>query len=153
MDEKILATDKTNSIVAHEYHDQLSTEADLDKIHDPVITYDHEATMKNYQQVGDVVGDILPVRLKGHAHASTGTWDRIAVFRGVTNLLMDLAERPEFMHKTVKRLHDANWSAVKQSETLGLLDNDPHNLHCTPILTNDLPGRDFDGEHVKLKNV
>lgn len=153
VDEKTLATDKSSGIVSHEYHDQLATEADLAKIHDPVITYDHEATMKNYQQVGDVIGDILPVRLKGRESAGTGTWDEIARFRGVTNLLMDLAERPDLMHKTVKRLHDANWSAVKQYEALDLLDNDPHGLHCTPILASDLPGRDFDGEHVKLKNV
>ena len=27
-------------------------------------------------------------------------WDKIAEFRGVSNLLMDLAMKPEFMHKT-----------------------------------------------------
>jgi hypothetical protein len=66
---------------------------------------------------------------------------------------MDLAERPEFMHRTVRRLHDVQWDAVRQIEALGLFDNDPHSLHCTPILTSDLPGPDFDGEHVALRHV
>jgi hypothetical protein len=118
-----------------------------------VITYDKEETMKRYQRVGDVIGDILPVRLKGPEYVGSGTWDQISQFRGVTNMLMDLAERPEFMHKTVRKLHDVQWNSVKQLEKLGLLDNDPHGLHCTPILASDLPGKDFDGEHVRLKNV
>jgi hypothetical protein len=155
VDEKtIVTTSEQNNIRAHEYHDQLATEADLEKIHNPVITYDKDKTQKKYQLIGDAIGDILPVRLKGKEWASTGTWDEIAQYRGVTNLLMDLADRPEFMHKTVRKLHDANWNAIKQYEELDLFDNnEPIDLHCTPILASDLPGKDFDGEHVKLKNV
>jgi len=153
VEEKTLTMESRDTIRSHEYHDQLATEADLEKIHNAVITYDKSETLRKYQLIGDAVGDILPVRLKGIEHASTGTWDSIAMYRGVTNLLMDLADRPDFMHQTVKRIHDANWDSVKQMEALDLFDNDPCNLHCTPILASDLPGKDFDGEHVKLKNV
>ena len=153
VDESTIATNDSNPIISHEYHDQLATEEDLEKIHNQVITYDREESMQRYQRIGDVVGDILPVRLKGYDHIGSGTWDQISQFRGVTNMLMDLVERPEFMHKTARKLHDVQWDSVKQMEKLGLLDNDPHNLHCTPILASDLPGKDFDGEHVKLKNV
>lgn len=153
IDEKILATDARNNIVSHEYHDQLATEADLEKIRDVIVTYDQEETLKKYQLVGDTIGDILPVRLKGIDYATTGTWDKISELRGVTNLLTDLVDRPEFMHKTVKKLHDVNWHIMKQYEALGLFDNDPHLLHCTAILSSDLPGKDFSGEGLKLKNV
>jgi hypothetical protein len=153
IDEKILATNAQNNIVSHEYHDQLATEEDLEKIHAVFVTYDKVATMKKYQLVGDAIGDILPVRLKGIEYAFTGTWDKIAEYRGVTNLLIDLTERPAFLHKVVRRLHDVNWNIMKQYEALGLFDNDPHSLHCTAILTSDLPGKDFDGEHRRLKDV
>lgn len=151
--EKTLRTNRESDISAHHYEDQLSQEADLDKIHDPVISYDEDATMRNYQKVGDIVGDILPIRMKGIEQVWSDTWDKIAEFRGVTNLLTDLAVRPEFMHATAKRIHDANWSAMKQYENLGLFDSDPHLLHCTPILTSDLPGNAFEGGSMRLKNV
>lgn len=153
VEERTLAQQDRDTICAHEYYDQLSTEEDLDKIHNDVVTYDHEETMRRYQKVGDMIGDLLPVRLKGVEYAATGTWDSIATYRGVTNLLIDLAERPDFMHRTVRKLHDVRWDTIRQIEELGLFDNDPYSLHCTPILASDLPGPDFDGEHVKLKNV
>jgi hypothetical protein len=153
VDERTLAIAGRDTIRAHEYHDQLATDTDLDKIHNDVVTYDQDDTLRRYQLVADAVGDILPVRLKGVEHASTGTWDQIATYRGVSNLLIDLAERPDFMHRTVRKLHDVRWDTIRQIEELGLFDNDPCSLHCTPILASDLPGPDFDGEHVKLKNV
>ena len=131
----------------------LADEHLLAKIHNDVVTYDRDETMRQYQLVGDMIGDILPVRLKGVEYASTGTWDAISMYRGVSNLLIDLAERPDFMHRMVRKLHDVQWDSIRQLEELGLLDNDPYSLHCTPILASDLPGREFDGEHVRLKNV
>lgn len=51
VDETILAADRNNSIVSHEYHDQLATEEDLLKFHPPVISYDEAGTMQRYQQI------------------------------------------------------------------------------------------------------
>jgi hypothetical protein len=148
-----LAVAGRDAVKSHAYHDQLATDADLDKIHDEVITYDHEATLRNYELVGDAIGDILPVRLKGMEHVWLGTWDRIAMYRGVDNLLLDLADRPDFMHRTVRRLHDVAWNTIRQYEALGLFDHDPQSLHGTPILASDLPGPGFDGAQVRLKDV
>ncbi len=153
VEERTLAIAGRDTIRAHEYHDQLATEADLDRIHNDVVTYDREETMRRFERVADAIGDILPVRLKGIEYASMGTWDQIAMLRGVDNLLIDLADRPAFMHRLVRRLHDVRWDTVRQIETLGLFDNDPSSLHCTPILSSALPGPGFDGEHVKLKHV
>jgi len=153
VEERTLAIPGRDTIRSHEFQDQLSTEADLDKIHNDLVTYDREETLRRHERVADAIGDILPVRLKGVEYASLGTWDSIAMFRGVDKLLIDLADRPEFMHRMVRKLHDVRWDTIRQIEALGLFDNDPDSLHCTPILTSDLPGPDFDGEHVKLKHV
>ncbi|MEI7435601.1 MAG: hypothetical protein WCL16_02195 [bacterium] len=153
VNERTLAQEGRDTIRSHEYHDQLATDADLDKLRPFVVTYDQEETLRRFQLVGDAIGDILPVRLKGVEYASFATWDDVSMYRGVNNLLLDLADRPEFMHRLVRKLHDIKWDAIKQTEALGLFDNDPHSLHCTPILASDLPGKDFDGEHVTLKNV
>ena len=151
--ERTLATDEANHIVAHEYQDQLETEEDLLKFHLPVISYDQEATMRQYQLFGDCFGDILPVQLKGVEYAANTTWDNIATYRGVTPLLMDLVERPEFSHQIVSRLTDCYLAMYRQYEELDLFDRNPSNLHCTPIATRDLRRREFDGTNMTLRDV
>ena len=101
--ENTLATEAANHIVSHAYHDQLETEADLEKFRLPVVTYDREETMARYNRIGEVFGDILPVRITGH-NCYVSTWDDIARNRGVTALLIDLADRPEFTHKIVSKM-------------------------------------------------
>ena len=153
VNEEVLATDSNNNIVSHDYKDILKTEADLEKIHDPKILYDQTKTMENFNFVGDILGDIIPVKLKGIPYFNVVTWDNIATFRGVTNLLIDLADRPEFMHKLVRRLTDTYLSYLDQIETLGLLDNDPYLLHCTLVHTDELPGKNYDGTKITRKDI
>ena len=153
VEEEILATDSHNGIVSHRYADILQTEEDLEKLHNPVITYDQKNTLKHFQMVGEILGDILPVKLKGVEAFYIGPWDDIARYRGVTNLLLDLADRPEFMHRTVSRLTDIKLSELEQYEALDLFDSDPFSLHCTPIHASDLPGKDFAGGRLTRKNV
>lgn len=153
IEEDTLATDKENHIVAHKYKDILSTEEDLGKLHAPVLTYNKEESLRYFNLVGEILGDILPVRLTGVGYYSFGPWDDVSMYRGVTNLLMDLIERPDFMHKTVRKLTDISLSYLQQLEDLDLLDNSAYTLHCTPIFTSDLPGEQFDGDKITRKNV
>ena len=153
VEEEVLATDEKNNIKSHMYKDVLQTEEDLEKLHNPVITYDKEETLKRYQLVGEILGDILPVKLTGIGYFAVTTWDDIARYRGVTNLLIDLIERPEFMHRIVQKLTDIKLSYLDQIETLDLLDNNSYSLHCTPIHTSDLPVKSFDEEKLTRKHV
>lgn len=153
IDERILSTDQKNHIVSHQYRDILSTEEDLEKLHNPVLTYDQDETLRRYHLLGEILGDILPVKLTGVGACYVTTWDQIAVYRGVTDLLMDLADRPEFMHKLVRKLTDISLSQLRQHEDLGLFDNAPGSLHCTPTLVSDLPGPDYDGQKLTRKNI
>jgi hypothetical protein len=143
IEEEILETDKENPIVSHKFNDVLATEEDLAKLRTPVITYDKEETL----------GDILPVRLSGVGYFAFGPWDEVSRYRGVTNLLMDLVERPEFMHRIMRKLTDISLSYLDQLEDLDLLDNNAYSLHCTPIHTDDLPGKGFNGEKVTRKDI
>ncbi|HHU77629.1 MAG TPA: hypothetical protein GXZ29_01910 [Clostridiales bacterium] len=153
IEEEILETDKENPIVSHKFNDVLATEEDLAKLRTPVITYDKEETMRRFNQVGEILGDILPVRLSGVGYFAFGPWDEVSRYRGVTNLLMDLVERPEFMHRIMRKLTDISLSYLDQLEDLDLLDNNAYSLHCTPIHTDDLPGKGFNGEKVTRKDI
>ncbi len=152
VDESTLAADKGNHIISHEYHDQLATEEDVEKLHNRTIVYDHAGSMAELERVADVIGDILPVKLHGLEHLYISTWDDIARYRGVTNLLIDLAERPAFTHKIVRKLTDITLDTIRQYEELGLLEAEPYELHCTCAATADLPPL-ADGEHVTRKNI
>jgi hypothetical protein len=153
VEEKTLASDRGNHIVSHEYVDILKTDADLDRIHLPKITYDRDETMRRYDLLGELVGDIIPVRLKGVDYFHVITWDEIAAYRGVTDLLMDLVDRPEFSHRMVRLLTDTRKAELDQYEALGLLDADCYDLHCTAARTSDIPSRSYDGSKVTRKDI
>ena len=151
VEEHTIATEAENNIISHEYFDQLAEPEDLEKLTPPVISYDKEETMRRYEKLANVFGDILPVRVVGHNSYIT-MWDEIARYRGVTPLLMDLIERPEHSHAIVSKLAEFEKSKAAQMEALGLFEIQPLEIHCTSALTSDLPG-EYDGGIVKRSQV
>ena len=149
--EEILATDANNGIVAHEYEDQLTTEEAVMKLHTPVLSYDEEGTMARFNKIANAIGDVLPVKITGH-NAHITMWDQISSLRGVTPLLIDLAERPEFSHKIVKKFTEIEISISEQMEKLGLYEANPIDIHCTSALNSTLPGK-IDGGPVKRSQI
>lgn len=140
--EETIATNDQNNIISHEYEDQFAGEDSICKLKDVTVTYDKAETMRRFQLLGDILGDILPVKLRGIGYVGVVTWDDISMYRGVTPLLMDLVERPEFCHALTERLTCIKENVIRQYEELELFDNEGDTLHCTPILTNDLPGKE-----------
>jgi len=131
-------------IAAHEYTDQLAAEADLEKLALPVITYDQDGTERAREQAEAVFAGLLPVEIVGHVfHFSM--WDEIARYRGVANLLLDLAARPGLMHRTAARFRDIGLATFRQLVEKDLLHATPLLLHCTPACTRNLPAPDFAG--------
>lgn len=150
--DEILVGDEANNIVAHKYEDQLAEEEAVDRLQIPVITYEEQQTQAAYQLVAEMIGDIVPVKIVGHGYYIT-TWDDIAMYRGVNNLLIDLIDRPEYTHRLVEKLTQIAISIGEQYEALGLFELGKYDVHCTPALTNDLPSKDFDGEKVRRKDI
>ncbi|MCL2512613.1 MAG: hypothetical protein FWF08_01825 [Oscillospiraceae bacterium] len=146
-----IPTGQATHIMAHEYEDLLKDESDIEKIRLPVLTYDEEATLCEWTKIGTAIGDILPVRITGASSCGIASWDDITRYRGVESLLTDLALRPEFSHAVIEKITQCKVAEFNQREEMGLLDNDPHTLHCTPALTEDLPAPD--GGKVTRKNI
>jgi hypothetical protein len=139
-------------ISAHAYTDQLQTEDDLARLHEPEIVYDQAASEQALAVAEHVFAGLMDVELVGRGGLNYNIWDRIATFRGVDNLLLDLALRPDFMHHTARRFMEIARSEFKQLEEQELLDPYPMLVHCTPACTRELPAGDFDG-HVRPKDV
>ncbi|MDR1463680.1 MAG: hypothetical protein LBJ11_00055 [Oscillospiraceae bacterium] len=138
-------------IISHEFEDQLEEEEALERIHPPVLTYDETETNRRWTKIGGAVGDILPVRKTGTGLLYIASWDDIARYRGVTNILLDLVDRPEYSHRIIEKITQCREAELDQLESLGLLDRDPPSLHCTPALTRDLPAGD--GETVTRAQI
>ena len=154
-EEHTIQTQDGNNIFAHEYKDLLQTEEDLEKLHNQTITYNEEATKKYFEFVADIIGDIMPVMITGLScdyGLGYAVWDIVSRLRGVTNLLTDLAERPEFMHKTARKLTDILIDKIYKLEEQKLLGVEQTYIHCTPALTDDLK-RPEDFDNIKLNNI
>ena len=147
VEEDTIATDENNGIVSHEYHDMLATDEAVDALHAPEVTYDEEATNREFFLLGEVFGDILPVKKVGQNRTYT-MWDDISRYRGVTDLLMDLVMRPEFTHKLMRKMTDIQISIRDQFVEKNLFNPFATDLHCTCHKVSDLPSKDFDPAHV-----
>ena len=148
--EQILETDQKNHIVSHEYVDQLEHEADIEKIRMPRLTYEQAATEAARDKLAEAVGDLIEVRIVGYG-CYISQWDKIAAYRGVTSLLMDLAERPEHSHAIMERVTQMFISQYEQYEQLGLLAPENPLIHCTAGLCDEL--KVPEGEPVKRRHV
>lgn len=134
------------SIAAHQYEDLLKTEADLDALHPPEIVADPEGTEVAVARAAEVFDGLMEVAVTGGG-LHYNLWDVISRYRGVDPLLLDLAVRPEFMHRTVAKFAEIAESTFTQLEEQGLLGCDRPLLHCTPACTGDLPAADFAGTY------
>ena len=130
--EVTLTTDKANDIVSHQYEDILEDEHVLDEMyHDPVVTPYPEQDEQRLARIREILGDSMPVVLRGHAlwHSP---WDMMSRLRGVEAALMDLYDRPEYLHKIMRYFTRARSVEMDQMEKYGLYDTNVTNLHCTP---------------------
>ncbi len=152
VEEDILSKQDGNHIVSHEYHDILAEESSLAKLHNNIITYDEKETLRQFNLVNEMIGDILPARITGHG-GYYAIWDDIARYRGVEALLVDLADRPEYTHKIMEALTAIEMNVIDQYEQLNLFEPYPLSVHCTAAATDSLPPKGYDKDHVKASDT
>ena len=157
-------TDAANPVISRHFKPQIASEDDLEKIRIPVVEYNTEESEKTYEQMQDLFGDILAVERQGIPGFWFAPIDLLIKWWGVQELLTDLIMQPELLHKTIQRLVDACIHRLEQYEALRLLslnngflmseDNPYHSLGSGGIgLTDELPALDFDGSHVRIKDL
>jgi hypothetical protein len=150
--EQTLATDARNGIVSHHYEDLLDTEDKVEALLLPQVRADPEADKRNLEMTRELLDGIMPVALRGHG-VYYAPWDQIARYRGVENCLVDMVERPEFIHKIMEKFTEIYRSQYMQMEALGLLDFNLSSLHCTPPYTDECPAKDYAGGPARLKDI
>lgn len=115
--------------------------SDLDKLRLPSFTYNHARTQEALCKADELLGDILPVKLMCRHPLDATLCNPATDLRGMTQLMMDLIESPEQVHRLVTHLRDAMLRAMDQVQATGLLTGGS----AWPMLTSDPlgePGRD-----------
>jgi hypothetical protein len=137
---------------SHDYIPIMKTDADIERIQLPKVTADWEATDRLHSEVSELIGDVIPVEKQGVTHMWGAPWDILVQWWGITELMTDMVDRPEFVNRGISRMMDALISRLDQLEEQGLLSvgNCNHRVGSGGLgITDQLPQADFDGTHVR----
>lgn len=88
----------TQSVGAWAFDPLINSPADLKKMHHPCLEYDEKASLQKYEQMREALGDILTVRLRGVTHISYHLMAQWSGLRGLEQVMIDMAESPQFVH-------------------------------------------------------
>lgn len=150
---EVISVDEGNNIVSRHIEDQLSTIEDIEKLHIPEIIEDDVLTQSRHNQLDEIFGDLLPIRLRGISGIGFfAPWDDLAWWRGVESIYIDLYDDPDLLHATMRKILEIKKATLRKLEDMNLLDTYMPTLHCTAGLVDDLPGEMTDGK-VTAKNL
>jgi hypothetical protein len=157
-DVDIAVTDEANSIVSRHFNIQIRDEDDLEKIKVPVVTHNRVASEEQYQQLREIFAGVIDVKTRGANGFCFwfAPWDEMIRWWGVQELLLDLYDRPEFVHQAIDKLVNAYLSMLDQFEEQNLLrlNNTYYRIGSGGLgYTDELPPPDYDPEHVRAKDL
>ena len=142
---------------AHAYRAAIASEGDIDKIQtESELSVDWEATESRYERLSDLYDGTLRIERRGPAFFWFYPMDLFSQWRGIEQMFVDLLERPEWVHAALERITVGYLNNIEQLEQLHLLSPGNGNTMLGSGgygWTDELPQPDFDGEHVRLKDL
>ena len=140
-----------------EFESVIKDDADPDEIiHKRTVSIDQEATDREFEAKSELFGDILNVRKRGVRGFGIALVDTFIQWRGIEQMLMDMVDRPEWLHRFFELMTESQIDFARQCEALGVLEcNNGNNGVGSGGLgaTDELPAEGFDGEHVRLRDM
>jgi hypothetical protein len=136
---------------AFRWDSPIKSEKDLARLHLPRIQVDYHATARLAEVASAVLGDLLTVRTKTLWWWSLGMTRKLVELRGMEQIMFDMTDEPDLVHRLMAILRDGTLSTLDYLETNGLLS-----LNCDGTYvgsgglgwTDELPDPDFEG-HVR----
>jgi hypothetical protein len=126
-----------------------SYDKDLPKLRFPEVKVDYEATDCLAELADDVLGDLLTVRVRTQWWWSSGLTMRAVFLRGLQQLMYDLVEEPDNVHRLMAFLRDGVMALVDYVEENDLLflNNDGTYVGSGGLgFSTELPQPDFKGK-------
>ena len=150
--EMTAVSDPTNAVVGHKYENQFQTEADLEKIQVPQISHDTAETERRLAVAHELFNGLLKV-LPWGADPYLSLWDPISMWMGVENALYAIVDKPDFMHRLLKRMTDGYLGMLDQLEKQGLMCEPQSLIHCTGAYTDELPAPGYNPKAPRTKDL
>jgi hypothetical protein len=101
----------------------LKDETDINKIHSPLFSVDKDTTEATVALADDTLGDLLEIRLTGVWWWSFGLTLDLSLWRGLEQIMIDMIDRPEFVHQLMSLLRDGYLHKLHYLEDNGLLSS------------------------------
>ncbi len=150
--EDLIKYESGNDIYSHHYYDMLQNEEDLEKLKFPQITLNEEETKSREIIAHEIFDGILDVIMDGYTPCFN-PWDEIVQWRGCDTMLYDFVDRPDFMHKIMKKTVDINLSILEQCERKGLLSKPQQRIHCSGGWSEEIPSEGYDPNKPRSKDI
>ena len=135
----------------------IEKESDIDNIQtEPQVSVDWEETERLYERLCDLYDGALRVEKRGQSFISLSVMDTFIRWRGVDQMFLDLIDRPQWIHKALERITTRHLRYIEQLEKLNALSPGNGNTSLGSGgygWTDQLPQPDFDGQHVRLKDL
>jgi hypothetical protein len=115
----------------------------------PEVYVDWEESERRFEALREIFGDILEVKKQGRGNGGICPLDFYAQLRGIDNMMMDLVDKPEFLHRVVDFIVEANISIFRTLEAQGALSlgNRNHYVGSGGVgYSSELPQADFSGQ-------
>ena len=108
-------------ISSRHFHNQFHTEDDILKIKVPIISYDEKTSDEFFWAYKTIFEGIVKIERQGTPGFWFAPWDDLVFWMGADNVLTNLADRPNFMHKIIEKLVSVYLAVLEQFESKGLL--------------------------------
>ncbi|MCC6446347.1 MAG: hypothetical protein IT210_23205 [Armatimonadetes bacterium] len=103
------------------YDPPLKTPEDLARLRIPNFIYNEERTRQSLERTHDHLGDILPVKLVCGPLLGATLCTAAADLRGLLEIMVDMADAPELLHRLMAYLRDCTLRSMRQTAETGLL--------------------------------
>ena len=155
-DVDVVKTSDASDVVSRHFNKQISQPEDLEKIKMPVVTHDKAETARRYEFMCSLYDGIMPVKKTMRSHVWCAPWDNLIRWWGIEEAMVDMYDRPEFVHAAVDRVVDAYMAEMDQFESMGLLALDNTNISVGSGgygYASELPGDDYNPDSVRTQNM
>jgi hypothetical protein len=134
---------------SYRWDSPVKSDEDLDKLHYPEIRVDYQATNRLVEMANETLGDLLTVRLRTNWWWTLGMTMRVAFLRGLEQLMYDMMDNPELVHRIMALMRDGTLALLEylDAENLLSLNNDGAYVGSGGLgWSKELPQPDFDGK-------
>lgn len=129
---------------------------DLDLLKPARCSVDREGTLELRDTVEEILGDILPVRIRSHEGPWTFLTHRVIPLLGMEAFFLAMYDTPRELHRLMAYLRDNALSILRWYESEGLLvvnNGNQDSFGTSYNFTDQLPAPDYDGSHARLKDM